>query len=294
MIILERARVLTNEELVYEIKNHAENAQELTGQLYEQNKGLLRILVRPFINAGMEEADAMQDAYFAIMDAIDHYDPTRGSFNTCLRYSILNTVGKNHSTVNLPVNMRYLFNRYLKLVQTFETEHGTTPPDGYIRHNLGISQTKLDDLRKVIEESKIFSLSSLIPGTEDLRVADTIADPTDIIMNTCDHIDDEKDARELWEAVGTLKDKQAEVIRIRYKSGRTIKETAKQLDTSIDKVRRAENYGLQRLRNKKSVQQIARDRGFFTKELYGGGLGYFRRTGTSVVERAMLRRIDEE
>lgn len=286
---------MTNEQLVEEIKGNPADAQELTAQLYEQNRGLISVFLRPYIDAGLEEADAMQDAFFAVLDALQGYDPERGKFSTFLRYSVLKVVVGNFrntgAVVRLPANKQELISKYCRIAQSFEAEHGRPAPDAFIRCRLHISQDQLNGLRQVMANGRARSLEE--PLTENLSIADTVPDPVDRIQIICDQITEQQDARDLWAAVDALQEDQRETLKKRYQDGQTIRETAEQLNTTPGKVQRAENKGLQRLRHNRAIKQIAKDRGFFTRELYGGGLNSFQITGASVVERAVLRRLEE-
>ena len=285
---------LTNEELVTAIKNNPADAQELAGQLYEQNKGLIRVYLQPFIDAGLEEADAMQDAFFAILDAVQRYNPERGKFATCLRYSILNIVVGNFKrsgdVLRLPAYKQTLISNYCRVSRTFEAEHGAPAPDVVIRRRLQISQDQLNELRQTMANTRPRSLEE--PIADNLTIADAVADPTDRIQNICDQLAEEQDARQLWAAVETLQDEQKNVLKVRYRDGQTVRQTAEQLNTTPGKVTRAENNGLRRLKNNKAVRRMAADRGFYTRELFGSGLNSFRITGYSIVERAALRRLE--
>ena len=286
--------MLSNEDIVLEIRS---GKRELIGELYERNLALLRILSRPYIKAGMEPDDVLQEGYFAILDALEKYDPERGSFSTFLRYSVKIVIGKAFRTSlyskRIPENIQALIIKYNKLISEYSAENGSPPNDYYLRFFLGINQTQLDDLRVTIEQSKEVSIYQTIPGTEDITTLDTIQDPADIIEAAIDRVDEEQARRELWQAVGTLPAEQAEIIKTRYAEGKTIKETAELQRMTPGRARQAEEKALRSLRRKRTVKQIGERFGYYsTRALYGGSLQSFKRTFTSQVEETAIRHVE--
>lgn len=287
--------VLSNEDIVLRIRN---GERDLIGELYERNRGLLRIYVKPYINAGMEEADAMQECFFAILDALERYDPTRGTFNSCLEFSVKNIVGRafraSRYSKRIPDNLQITISKYNRLINDYIAENGSPPDDYYLCFFLGLSQTQLDDLRTVIKQSKEVSIYEQVPGTEDIIYQDAIQDPEDAIEAAEEQIDRERARRDLWATVGTLPASQAEIIKARYRDGKTVREITEETGATKGKIRNAESKGLYNLRRKINIKQIARRFDYGTRTLYGGGLNAFMHSHTSPVELAVLKHIEWE
>jgi hypothetical protein len=69
--------------------------------------------------------------------------------------------------------------------------------------------------------------------------------------------------------------------------------TAQRLGVTLDRVRRSEKKGLQRLRRNKEIKLIANDYGLGTQQLYGGSLTRFKNSGCSVVEETILKLLEK-
>lgn len=68
---------MTNEEIIGQIRENPEQKSELTYELYVKNRPLIVKTVKPFVRNDNFE-DLMHEAYFGMIDAIDHYDSSVG------------------------------------------------------------------------------------------------------------------------------------------------------------------------------------------------------------------------
>jgi RNA polymerase sigma factor (sigma-70 family) len=264
--------------------------------LYNKNVGLFRRVSLPYVRAGMDIADAMQESYIALEKAVSHYNPEAGPFVGCLASWVKAVVGRAYRstahTKRLPDHLQEKAYRYKVTVDTIRKE-GRTVTDEELEKVLGLSGAQLDNLRRAMYEADITPLSQPLPGTDGLTVADVVADPIDGITNAVDNIASKQDALQLWAAVDALEPSQAQVIRCRYKDGMTIKDTAEKMDISSAAVSRRESSACRCLRNKRDVRRIAADHGY-TSAIYRGGLNYFKVTHTSTVESVVLHRLERE
>ena len=93
---------MTNEELAQRIKA---GEKDLLGQLWEQTERLLRYLIERELRvsdkeeraeaAGVTREDLYQEGYFALLQAVEAYDPETGfTFSAFLKYPIKSAVNK--------------------------------------------------------------------------------------------------------------------------------------------------------------------------------------------------------
>lgn len=289
---------MSNEEMVEQIRSRSGDRQELLQALYDRNRGLIYRTVRPYISGGMEEQDAMQEAFLGLLEAVERYDPGRGSFTSCLCLWVRSVVGRWHDNTGdqkrIPVHMRNRIRKYLRLRQEWQQETGEDPPDLAVRHELKITQEQLQDLRRTIREMDPVSLSDPLTGTEDLEIVDSIPDPLiDVELEAVEAVDSCRDAVKIWEAVDNLPENRAEVIRLRYAEQRTMTATAEALGISRERVRQHEDKALRALKRNKTIMQIGRSRGYGSS-VYHGGLSRFLLSGSSVVEETVLRRLSPQ
>lgn len=289
---------MSNEEMVEQIRSRSGDRQELLQALYDRNRGLIYRTVRPYISGGMEEQDAMQEAFLGLLEAVERYDPDRGSFISCLCLWVRSVVGRWHANTEgskrIPVHMRDRIRKYKQTFRDYMTATGREPEDRILRAVLKISQEQLQDVRRTIKEMEPLSLSDPVPGVEDLTIGDCLPDPlVDVEQDSIEAVDNERDAVRIWEAVDTLPENRAKVIRLRYAEQRSMTATGEALGISRERVRQQESVALRDLKRNKTIKQIGQSRGYGSK-VYHGSLSRFLLTGSSVVEEVALRRLEPE
>ena len=289
---------MSNEDLLEQLRKGEGDRQQIMLQLYEQNRPLIYQTVKPYAGGCNEVDDLMQSAYFALCDAVQHYDPDRGSFIAYLLYWVKAWAGRSSWTTaqaeRLPGFMYQRIRDYNRTVFEYQQRMGETPNDRYICQVMGVSQDQLDSVRLAIRQRHTRSLSELIPGADGVTVADLIPDKRDRITELCDDIDTATDAAALWSEVDTLDERQAAAIRIKYGEGEdlSVSATAKRLQLTPGQTRTAIESGLQKLSRRQTVQRIGRDHGYSTGDLFCGGLSRFQHSGMSSVEAAVIRRLE--
>ena len=292
---------MTNEQLIEKIRTSQDDKQELLLQLYEQNKPLIRKVIQPYLrkHAAMDEDDLMQEAYFGIIEAADHYDQNKGAlFATYMTYWIRAAVNRPFysmsRTERMPENMVQRLIDYNRILTQYRQQNGADPSDRVFRTKLHLSQKQLEQLRQVDHRGQVLSLSEPMPGVEDLTLGDVIPDRTDRINDLCDRLDNERDAVALWAEVDKLDPRQAQMIRTRFQDDLSVREVADQMQLTQGKVRDGIDRGCRKLSRKRIVRRIAREHGFSSYDLFGGSLGRFRNTGFSSVEWAVIRQLEPE
>ena len=289
---------MSNEQMVEKIRNGSGDRQELLGLLYEGNRGIIYKTVKPYIDSGMEEPDAMQEAFLGLLEAVERFDPDRGSFISCLCLWVRSVVGRWHTNTQdakrIPVHMVERIRKYQRICQEYRTQTGQEPEDKILRVALRISQEQLEDVRRFLRERDPVSLSDPVPGFEDVTIGDAIPDPlADPEQEAIDAVDDERDAVRIWEAVDTLPDDQPEIIRLRYEQRQSMRQAGERLGCTHDRIRREEDKALRKLKHNKTIRQIGKSRGYGSI-VYHGGLSRFMVSGSSIVEEVILRRLEPD
>lgn len=115
---------------------------EARNRLYEQNQGLLFNLMRRYFTIcqryGSTEEDLMQQAFFAIVLAVEAYDPAKGlKFATYLNHSVKRAVrgmlqmdrrkGEDYAPVPLSLNAPITAEEISEIVDTLEDEAALQP-----------------------------------------------------------------------------------------------------------------------------------------------------------------------
>lgn len=285
---------MTNEELVVRFQRGDHDALEA---LYLQNTGLIEVIARKY-QAYSEIDDLRQEAFFGLSRAAELWDPDRGgSFVTYLTYWLRQTmqryVDDNGLTVRVPANQLSRMRQYSKMLTSYQMQFGRDPSDAELRYGLDLSQKQLDDLRKDVHALRIRSTEEVISGDDDdILLGDMIADDCDPISDAIERVQHEQMSKALWGEVDALPEREAEVIRDRWKHDHTLKECAASLGISPERVRQLEAKGMRKLRSGRSVRVLSAyltDSGARSLGLRQTGLSAFRHNAASSVELAIMK-----
>lgn len=234
------------------------------GQLWEINKGLLHRLFWQWYSKNKAVADAAgltledfdQESFFAVQRAAQHHDPSKGSFTSLLPYYVLSQIrhavcGEHYKSIETDNGKRVQvsanpLNECSSLDAPLDTDDASSSTRGDIIEDPAASQAFQ------IAEDEIY--------TEELHAA-------------------------LEEALGKLKDREADVVRRRYYEGKTLRAVGEEIGVQRERVRQIEAGAFRKLKND---SQLARwhEEIITTRAWRGTGFGAWKRYG-SVQERSV-------
>ena len=284
---------MTNEELVQRIQTGAEDKTPLYGQLYDQNKGLIRIIAKRYA-CGEPLEDLMQEAYFPLVTAANNYEQGKGaSFATYAGTAIGRHLFQYRARIAgmIPRSeaKERLLLAYYRLADAFQEQLHRPPMDGEIAAYLDISQEQAQRIR---QEAGISFLSLSMPVTagEDRTLLDTLPDPHDPIGDVLEARQADELAALLWAQVDKLEERQKAIIKARYKDHMPMTRIYRDMGTSYQNAVRIEKLALRKLSENKAL----RDYMEIKSPYKGTGLTTFKYTFTSAPEYAAIRAYSEE
>lgn len=276
---------MENEELVSLIQQGTDVSENL-GVLYQQNEGMIKKIVLP-LSEYAETDDLMQEAFFGMWDAVKNFDPSLNvKFMTyapyrirmhCIRYI------ENNRLKRIPVYMVELISKYKKLCEDMDDES--------VRKELKLSQKQFNFMIQTMQNDDCISLDSMVKTKdENLTVADTIADDTDIEQEVLEGLltDD------LWKALDALDDRKKTIILKRYKEEQELKQIAGELGLSRQRIYQLEQKALQQLQQLQKVQELAEAFDYNCSIAYKSGLQRVLDGKGSNVEMLALKHIELE
>ena len=289
---------MTNEELVMEIQAGRDLAENLV-KLWEQNQGAIWQQARKY--AGLAEMDdLLQEGYLAMHRAALEYDPGRGaSFITMLLVALPRALHRyvgQLAALKIPEQERRNIAELDQMEKSFLAEHGRYPTNWEACRELGISQEKLQQIRRSRSAGYVDSLDRTI-DMEDVEVAlmDAIPAPDSALDAVEDKIYHDSLKAAIWGAVGTLEPCQVDVICRRYVDDQTLQATGEAHGEDIGWARRTEAKALRKLgsgANRLALQPFL-DEYIYNGAIRGVGAARFRQTLTSATEREALQRIGD-
>lgn len=287
---------MSNEELTARIQAGVDVADNML-RLWEQTKDFIRCVARRY--RGLAELeDLEQEGYLALYDAVDGFCQEQGcKFLTYagywLRLRMERYVDNCCQAVRVPVHEQQRLQQYRKVENAFRVCLGRKPTGWEMACNLGLDESQVRDLESALRVSRVGSLDSALQDGED---GDTLGDvvpcEVDVAAYVLEGLEERQLSVALQEAMRSLPEVPAEVLRIRYREGRTVRETGQVMGLSESRVRSIEFKALQGLRCD------GRLRAYLPEELEAqayrhNGIGEFNRTWESSTERVAMKLVEK-
>lgn len=279
---------MSNEELVKEIQ-----AGEIgrLADLYLCNKGFISLMARKY--KGMaEEEDLMQDGYIGLQMAAERFDaslevPFINYAADWIRQGMQRCVNSTGS-IRIPEYTLNDLRKYQRIYTEITSCTGREPNDEEIAAAMGISMERIANIKAAGYIKTVSSLDERISDDEDLTLSDTVSDGKDIAERFVEEEADEECKEAIWAAVDSLEERQAEVIKLRFKGKMTFREAADNIGISMHEARKAQKMGLEKLSRNKRIRQQCSISDFIDTKAYKSGLASFKHTFTSSTERTAM------
>lgn len=290
---------MSNEEIIAEIRRRPDCCRDLIGTLWQQNEGLVRKVCRKY--AGLDEPeDIMQEAFLAMWQAVQGFDPAEGVKFTTYLYSaierhVFRYLDRNGSHV-VPAKVRHRQQKYRAFLEEFWKQHGRKPKPEEIRKAIGLSNNDIEAFETGRFNVQMISLDTPVDtsDTEAATLSEIIPDARNDFSSVEEDLYHQQLSSCLWSLVDDLPDKQPELIRARYQDGFTLEAAGTICGLTKEKARREEGKAIRALRygqNYKKLEpfyETIRSAG-----MKGTGAAQFSRTWTSSTEREALRLCSE-
>lgn len=279
---------MSNEELVKEIQ-----AGEIgrLADLYLCNKGFISLMARKY--KGMaEEEDLMQDGYIGLQMAAERFDaslevPFINYAADWIRQGMQRCVNSTGS-IRIPEYTLNDLRKYQRIYTEITSCTGREPNDEEIAAAMGISMERIANIKAAGYIKTVSSLDERISDDEDLTLSDTVSDGKDIAERFVEEEADKECKEAIWAAVDSLEERQAEVIKLRFKGKMTFREAADNIGISMHEARKAQKMGLEKLSRNKRIRQQCSISDFIDTKAYKSGLASFKHTFTSSTERTAM------
>lgn len=263
--------------------------------LWLQMQGLVHHTAQKF-NGYAEMDDLMQESYLAFMSAVQSYDENHGIpfswfLTVRLKQSLIRYIDNSCRTIRVPVHASEKVRNLNQTIAAFEQHFKRSPTDAELCNILEITPEQLQSTKQAVKTMQISSLDVPIKDDQETAVFELVQDfSIDVEQEVLDKLEKEELKTKLWSLVDDLPDRQAETIRKKYGEGKTLQEIGKDLGVTGSRAQAIEAEALHTLRSRKIKKQLSPyldDMRFSIGS--AGGLGAFKRTGSSSTERAALK-----
>src|SRR5512140_1397525 len=245
---------LTVDEEIDAAKRIKKGDKRALDALVKANLRFVVSVAKQYQNQGLSLNDLINEGNLGLIKAAKKFDETRGfkfiSYAVWwIRQSILQALAEQSRVVRLPLNRVGALNKIGKAYSSLEQEFEREPSASELAEELDMSLFEVADTLKI--SGRHLSMDAPFAQGEDNRLLDVIQDERTPLP---DHaLIKESLSKEVERALGTLTEREAEVIRLYFGLGRehslTLEEIGEKFQLTRERVRQIKEKAIRRLRH---------------------------------------------
>lgn len=219
-------------------------------------KANLRLVVKiahDYGNLGLPLLDLVSEGNIGLMKAVERFDPAKGGKLSTyaawwIKQSIKRALANQSKTIRLPVHLVDKISKIRRVAISMSEELGREPTDEELAEEVGISASKLSQLRTV--SIRPASLDAPMNEDDGTEFGEIVGDND--AVDPSENLSDKNMQEEITDLLGVLDERERKIINSRFGldggSARTLEEVGMKFGVTRERIRQLQNIALAKLR----------------------------------------------